>query len=121
MGLGNLLQQLHLEIPGYQGAAAGSIEGGFFESHSMGDVDPQDFKSTLVSVAKQYHNLYEELGGPVDFGSNDEVLISASRGYVLVKMHHASGRFMAVFLASSGNIGYLRFRIRTYMRDVISA
>jgi hypothetical protein len=31
-------------------------------------------------------------------------------------VHHDKGRYVAVTLSASGNIGYLRFRMRDYLR-----
>lgn len=109
-----IFDEMREELPGYTGALYGSTDGGVHEA--TGTLDDADVRRHLAALASAWHGTYAALGGPVDFGSNDEVLVSASKGYVLLRVHHASGRFLAVALGPSGNIGYLRFRLRNWLR-----
>lgn len=114
-----LFASIEEEMPGYLAAAGGSVasEGGFW-SHSLGSIDLAEQRDALIRMVQGYVTLYEGLGGAIDLGSNDEILITASRIYLLIKIDHAHKRFLAVSLDSNGNIGYLRFRMREYLRRV---
>lgn len=115
-----LFAQIREEIPGFAAAAVGSFDGAFATAGESGhDLNP--VRDALVALAKAWDLAYDELGGPVDFGSNDEVLVSASKGFLLIRVAHGSGKFVAVQLEASGNIGYLRFRMREYLRRAVAA
>lgn len=118
MALEGLFHQIREEIPGYLAAAAGSFDGASFSSDGSSELLAS--KDALVGLVRMYHALYQGLGANIDFGSNDEVLISASRGFLLIRANHDRTRFVAVQLAASGNIGYLRFRMREYLRKVVA-
>ena len=114
-----LFAQIAEEIPGYAGAVVGSLDGRGYTAHTP----PQGFDlaplaGELPGLMARYHGVYEGLGGKIDFGGNDELLISASRGYLMVRVDHASRQFVGVLLKSSGNLGYLRFRMRNYLKQI---
>jgi hypothetical protein len=113
-----LFAQIREEIPGYAAAAAGSFDGSLYWSHGGGDFDLAPARDAVLALVRAYHSTYEGLGGKIDFGSNDELLATASRGYLFVRVDHPRQRFVAVALKASGNIGYLRFRMREYLRQV---
>lgn len=87
------------------------------EAVSAKEQDAEKSKMLPALVAR-YHAVYEGLGGKIDFGGNDELLISASRGYLMIRADHASRQFVGVLLKSSGNLGYLRFRMRNYLKQI---
>ena len=119
MELDVLFARIVEEMPGYLAAAAGSLKpGSIFYSHSSGNIDLADTQDRILKMVQDYVGIYEDLGGAIDFGSNDEILITASHVYLLIKVDHNRQRFIAVLLGSNGNIGYLRFRIRNYLRQV---
>ncbi len=101
------------EVPGYNGAAIGNLDGTGFEADQC---DLASVGADLAAMARSWHQTWKDLGGAVDFGSNDDLLISASKGYLLIKVSHDRQRFIAVALHANGNIGYLRFRMREYLR-----
>lgn len=101
------------EIPGYAGAAFGTFEAGGLETDGK---ELEDVSADLQGIARSWHQTWKDLGGAVDFGSNDELLVSASKAYLLFKLNHEKGRFVVVRLRADGNIGYLRFRMRDYLR-----
>lgn len=105
------------EIPGYSGATIGNLDGSGFEADTgdLSTVGPD-----LAAMARSWHQTWKDLGGAVDFGSNDDLLISASKGYLLIKVAHDRQRFLAVALHANGNIGYLRFRMREYLRRTLA-
>lgn len=103
------------EIPGYNGAAFGTLDGSGFEADGA---DMPSVGADLASIARSWHQTWRDLGGAVDFGSNDDVLISATKGYLLIKVNHDKQTFLAVALKANGNIGYLRFRMRDYLRRI---
>lgn len=121
MAIEQLFAQIREEIPGVIGAATGSFDGSSYQAQGWGSLDIPGARAPLCAMVKGWHDTYQTLGSVVDFGSNDEVLISASKGYLLVKANHDKSKFVAVFLAASGNIGYLRFRMREYLRVAVSA
>lgn len=120
MAADGLFEQIRDEIPGAVAGIVGSVDGGRFQSRSWGGLDPATVEGPVRALVKAWHEVYEGLGGAVDFGSNDEVLMSATRGYLLVRLHHGSGRFVGVLLSADGNIGYLRFRMRDYLRRAMA-
>ena len=111
-----IFDQIQGEIPGYAAAAIGTLSGARYFSHAMPGFDLESVRPALLAQLQACHNLYEGLGGPVDFGSNDEVLMAATKGYLLCRMNHEKKTFVAVLLKASGNIGYLRFKMRDYLR-----
>lgn len=116
-----MFARIREEMPGYLSAASGSIEaGGGFATHHTGALDLGEAKEALQRMVGAYAQTYAALGGRVDLGSNDEVLITASRAYLLIRVDHGSGRFLAVLLSSSGNIGYLRHKMRQWLRDLVA-
>ena len=117
MNAEQLLDLIHAEIPGVTGAVVGATEDGPFHARTWSRTDPGTIREELVDMVRSWRRAYETLGGALDFGSNDEILVSASRGYLLMRVHHDSGRFVAVLLSASGNLGYLRFRVRSYLRS----
>lgn len=116
-----LLQQVREEIPGVTGVAVGTFDGATWASRSWGSLDVASARAPLAALVRSWHETYEAVGGAVDFGSHDEILVSASKGYLLVRASHDRARFVAVFLEASGNIGYLRFRMREYLRVAAAA
>lgn len=115
----SLFESIREEMPGYLSAAIGTVEpGGGLKTHSSGALDLAEGGDALHAMIRGYASTYRSLGGRMDLGSNDEVLISASRAYLLIKVDHGSGRFLAVLLSSSGNIGYLRFKMRAWIREL---
>jgi len=114
-----LFAQIEREMPGYLSAAIGSLDNSSAMSvHAAGGLSLDEAAAPLVAMVKAYTDTYEALGGRIDMGSNDEVLISASKGYLLIKVDHRSRRFIAVLLSSNGNIGFLRFQLRTWIRKL---
>jgi predicted regulator of Ras-like GTPase activity (Roadblock/LC7/MglB family) len=119
MELDELFSRIVEEMPGYLAAAVGSFDSERdFYSHTTGDIDLSYMRNTIPKMVQNYADIYNGLGGAIDLGSNDEILITASRVYLLIKLNHERHQFVAVLLSSSGNIGYLRFRIRDYLRFV---
>ena len=117
MELDVLFSRIVEEMPGYLAAAVGSFDpDSKFYSHTTGDIDLSYMRNTIPKMVQNYADIYNGLGGAIDLGSNDEILITASRVYLLIKINHERHQFVAVLLSSSGNIGYLRFRIRDYLR-----
>lgn len=113
-----LFEQIAQEIPGYHGSVAGSFDGAMYVTHGAGAAELSASRDSLLGLVRAWGSAYPGLGGVVDFGSNDEILISASKGFLLLRLHHDKQRFVAVHLAASGNVGYLRFRMREYLRRV---
>lgn len=118
MAFDGLFEQIAQEMPGYTGAAAGSFDGAMFVTHGSGAAELTHARDGLLGVVRSWEAAYQSLGSVVDFGSNDEVLVSASKGFLLFRLNHDKQRFVVVHLAASGNIGYLRFRMREYLRRV---
>lgn len=117
MGADDWLETVHAEIPGATSVAVGAVDGGLFVSRVWGGTDPAALRVDLEAIVRGWRSAWGHLGGAIDFGSNDEILISASKGYLLLRVHHDKGRYVAVTLSASGNIGYLRFRMRDYLRS----
>lgn|GEM_PF-2063223 len=107
------------EMPGFRSAAVGQLDQpGQLTVHAVGDLSLDEASAELSAMVGGFVGTYAALGGRIDLGSNDELLVSASKGYLLVKVDHRSKRFVAVLLSSSGNIGFLRFRLRAMLRDL---
>ncbi len=110
---------LEKEMPGFLSAAVGSLDQpGQLTVHTVGGLSLEEGAKELTAMVDGYVRTYAALGGRIDLGSNDELLMSASKGYLLAKVDHRSRRFVAVLLSSSGNIGFLRFRLRGILRDL---
>ena len=113
-----LFERMREEIPGFLAAAVGDTGGGTWRSSGVAGHDLEASREGIRAMAVAWQKVYAELGGRVDFGSHDEVLATATRGYLLVQVDHGSGRFVAVHLDSDGNIGYLRFRLRAWLKEL---
>ena len=111
-------QEMKSELPGYAGALFGTLDGRAI--HQDGSLADPDAVADLSALAGTWERAYQNLGGSVDFGSNDELLLSATKAYIIVRVHHPSKRFLAVALGASGNIGYLRFRMRGWLRALVA-
>ena len=118
MVLSQLFQIIQEEIPGYIDAAVGRLDGTAFSS---GNGELLESREQLLLLARDFVATYNALGGPIDFGSNEELLITASRGYLVLRIDRSKGIFVVVQLSSNGNVGYLRFRVRKYLRDAARA
>jgi len=112
-----VFHQMQTELPGYEAAAIGTL-GGSTQFHKEGAHGLDDLGPALGELIQAHANAYEGLGGRVDFGSDDELLLSASRGSVVVRLDHSRGTFLAVQLGSSGNLGYLRYRMRGWLKSL---
>lgn len=115
-----LFQRIHDEIEGADAAATGSLREGTFAAQRWGTLDVSELGRAVRELVHAWTELYAGLGGAVGFGSDDEIVACASRGTLLVRVHHASGRYVAVVLSDRGNLGYLRFRMRDYLRAVLA-
>lgn len=113
-----MFEQIQGEIPGYAAAAIGNLKTGRFVSHGLPGFDLLPLREVLLGQLSASDSLYEGLGGTIDFGSNDEVLLAASKGYLLARIQHDRKSFVVVQLKASGNLGYLRFKMRDYLRMV---
>lgn len=114
----SLFDTIRDEIPGYIDAAIGRVDGSRFE---CGAGTLTECQAQILSLVQSFTDTYEALGGSIDFGSNEEALLSASRGYLLLRIDRSRRFFVAVQLSSNGNVGYLRFRARRYLRDAAAA
>lgn len=120
MSTNDLFARMREEIPGFTAAAAGSYENdGYATTTTSGKLDLAEVRPALRALVAAFDAVHKGLGGAMELGSNDELLLSASRGYLLIKVNHERRRFVAVLLESSGNIGYLRFRMRDYLRRAV--
>jgi hypothetical protein len=111
----SIFSAMQAELPGYEAAAIGKLQGGV-QFHREGRHGLDDLGPALTELIQAHHKAYEGLGGRVDFGSDDELLLSASRGSLVVRLDHQKGAFIAVQLGSSGNLGYLRYRMRGWLK-----
>ncbi len=109
--------RLEQEMPGFLSAAVGHLDRpGELTVHTAGGLSLGEAEAELGAMVAGFAATYEALGGRIDLGSNDELLVSASKGYLLAKVDHRSRRYVAVLLSSSGNIGFLRFQLRGFLR-----
>ena len=107
------------EIPGYEAAVAARFDGTVLGSHSGGTVDLPAQASRLATLAGAYHDAYEGLGGIITMGGNDEILVTTTKHYILLRPDHGRGVFLAIAIASSGNIGYLRLKMKRYLTEIV--
>lgn len=103
-------------LPAFKGAAIGSLDQPEDVVWHDAGAALHEGKAEVLALLDRWRAGYEALGGRVDVGSDDEILISASRLYLLARIDHDSGVFVLVALGSQGNIGYLRFLIRGWLR-----
>lgn len=113
----HLFALVKTEIPGYNGLSMGNLDGTGYEADAC---DLAHVGGHISALARAWHLAWTDLGSAVDFGSNDDLLVSASKGYILIKVAHDRQRFIAVALHADGNIGYLRFRMREYLRRALA-
>jgi len=119
MGIETVFARLPEEIPGYEAAVAGRFDGTVLGSHSAGSLDLPGQIHHLAAMATAYHQAYESLGGIIGMGGNDEILVTTTRHYILLRPDHGHGVFLAIAIASSGNIGYLRLKMKRYLAQIV--
>jgi predicted regulator of Ras-like GTPase activity (Roadblock/LC7/MglB family) len=120
MSINELLQQIEEEIPGYEAAIAGELGGPVLGSHQSGQLDLAAQAASLDSMVSAYHDAYDGLGGILSLGGNDEILVTTSKHYLLTRLDHERKRFLTVAIAASGNIGYLRIKMKRYLVSVLA-
>ncbi len=110
--------ELREVMPGYRAAAVGRLDDQLFVADEQAPRSLAGMRGALLELARGQRAVYDELGGVLDFGAADELLMSANRGYLLLKIHHASGVWVAVWLGAEGNIGYLRVWMRRFLAEI---
>lgn len=108
-------------MPGFRAAAAGRLDRSDFVHAATDGASLAPLRGALESLAASQRAVYDELGGMLEFGAADELLMSANRGYLLLKIHHPTGLWIAVWLGGGGNIGYLRLWLRRALSDLARA
>ncbi|NOZ93365.1 MAG: hypothetical protein GXP47_01330 [Acidobacteria bacterium] len=119
MDLQSLFARLPEEIPGYEAALAARFDGTMLGSHTLGSLDLAGRLGDFVAMARSYHEAWEAFGGIIAMGGNDEILVTTTKHYILLRPHHGKGVFLAVAIASSGNIGYLRLKMKRYLDEIV--
>ncbi len=121
MDIQSIFARIQEEIPGYEAAAAGVIEGDLLGAHSAGEVDLAPQMPEMGAMVSAYHRAHQGLGGILSLGGNDEILITTTKHYILTRLHHEKGRYLMVAIASSGNIGYLRIKMKKYLDLILGS
>jgi len=119
MAIQEIVDRVAEEIPGFEALLAGGFDGSVLGSHSTGGLDLAAQAAEIATMARAYHQAYEGLGGIITMGGNDEVLVKTTRHYILIRPHHGSGRYLAIAIASSGNVGYLRLKMKRYLDEIV--
>ncbi len=119
MSYESLFVRLPEEIPGYEAAVVARLDGTLLGSHSAGTLDLASRTADFVAMARSYHEAWEALGGVISMGGNDEILVTTTKHYILLRPHHGKGVFLAVAIASSGNLGYLRLKMKRYLDEIV--
>jgi len=119
MNLEALFARMPEEIPGYEAALAGRFDGTILGSHTAASLDLASRSGDFVAMARGYHEAWEAFGGVITMGGNDEILVTTTKHYILLRPHHGKGIFLAVAIASSGNIGYLRLKMKRYLDEIV--
>ncbi len=120
MTVDEIFQRIGEEIPGYEAAAAATLDGALLGSHHAGELDLTVQMSSLTTMVNAYHDAYEGLGGILTFGGNDEILVTTSKHYLLTRLDHKQRRFLTVAIAAAGNIGYLRIKMKRYLAELLA-
>ncbi len=119
MGHATLFEQFAAEIPGYEAAVAVRFDGTILGAHTAGSLDLEPQAGRLAAMAREYHESYEALGGIIVMGGNDEILVTTSKHSLLLRPDHGRGIALAIAIASSGNIGYLRLKTKRYLAELV--
>lgn len=112
-------EDLRSGLPAFVGAALGRLDDPDGIRWIDGDAALQDAAQPLITMLEAWQQAYSALGGRVDVGSEDEVLISASRLYLLARVDHRTRHFVLVGLGSEGNVAYLRYRLRGLLKRFV--
>ena len=116
-----LFEEMKDALPAFKGAAIGSLDDPDGVIWHDAGAALHEGADAVLALLGDWRTAYDNLGGRVDVGSDDEILVSASRLYLLARLDHDSGSFVLVALGSSGNIGYLRVLVRGWLRTVKGA
>ena len=111
-----IIDDLRAGLPGFQGAALGRLDHPDEVRWTDAGFDLAEAAEPLLDLLTAWQRAYDALGGRVDVGSEDEVLVSASKGYLLARIDHRTRWFVLVSLGSSGNVGFLRYRLRAVLK-----
>jgi len=114
-----VLSRIPAEIPGYEASLAATFDGAVLGSGSEGAVDLGAQAERYAAMVLAHHEAYEALGGIISMGGNDEILITTTKHYILIRPHHGKRIFLAVAIASSGNVGYLRLKMKRYLDEIV--
>jgi predicted regulator of Ras-like GTPase activity (Roadblock/LC7/MglB family) len=115
----NVFARFSEEIPGYEAAVAAQLDGTVLAAHAGGSLDLPAQAGRLAAMASAYHEAYEGLGGIIEMGGNDEILVTTTKHYILIRPDHGRGVFLAIAIASSGNIGFLRLKMKRYLAEIV--
>ena len=114
-----VLSRIPNEIPGYEAALAATFDGTLLGADGSGTLDLGGQIERFSAIARAHHEAYEALGGIITMGGNDEILVTTTKHYILIRPHHGRKLFLAVAIASSGNVGYLRLKMKRYMDEIV--
>jgi predicted regulator of Ras-like GTPase activity (Roadblock/LC7/MglB family) len=121
MDIQEIFARIEEEVPGYEAAIAGVIGGEPLATGSAGELDLAPQALALGEMVAAYHKAHHGLGGILTLGGNDEILVTTSKHYLLTRLHHDKGRYLTVAIAASGNIGYLRIKMKRYLEAILVA
>ncbi len=119
MGIQAVVDRVAEEIPGFEALVAGGFDGSVLGSHSTGALDLGGRATEMAAMARAYHEAYEGMGGIITMGGNDEILVTTTRHYILIRPDHQKGLYLAIAIASSGNVGYLRLKMKRYLDEIV--
>ena len=119
MPVDTIFSRLPEEVPGYEAAVAARFDGTVLGGHGGETLDLPAQAGRLAAMAQAYHQAYEALGGIISMGGNDEILVTTTKHYILLRPDHGRGLFLAIAIASSGNIGYLRLKMKRYLAEIV--
>ncbi len=114
-----VLARIPAEIPGHEASLAATFDGELLGVETEGSLDLGGRLEQYAALVRAHHEAYEALGGIISMGGNDEILITTTKHYILIRPHHGKRVFLAVAIASSGNIGYLRLKMKRYLDEII--
>jgi len=114
-----VLSRIPTEIPGHEAALAATFDGAVVGAVSEGEIDLGAQAERYAALVRAHHEAYEALGGIITMGGHDEILITTTKHYILIRPNHGKKIFLAVAIASSGNVGYLRLKMKRYLDEIV--
>ncbi len=96
---------------------------GYFACRFNGEVidkfgeETDKIEENIKNIVKEYLETYRNLG-ELSVGLPKEILMSTTELFILVRLFYNEELFQAAILKSEANLGFTRFKLQEYVREL---